>query len=710
MKAIYMQENAKKKAGLLRFYMAILCLLLFSVTGLTGQKATSAYGQEDVVWSEVLHYESLGSNGVAITGLMDTSVRVLELPEEIEGCTVTKIGENAFRDNAALISVVIPATVTEIGEGAFGNCESLLNLTIPASVTAIGDGAFGMSDTFGALTVDTPTGSVAEAFAKANGVLVRSELMEFFAADTGRYGMWDLTYTEFIELYESIGTGNDLFVKMLKEKGARHTDGTIWYDYDGMQGIEIKFADVTAEKAYALHYAPFEYNYADYQSGNYAKSCMEAYEEHSGVCEVLAKLYTHFVGTVLGEYDWQYRVYKNMELNHAALIVMTEDGRCFQIDNGGVDYWWLGLEVTPDYDRIGAYTVDSEAERRFYEWKDEFVSLETCYWYNFVCYVRYENDAWVKRPIWYNYEIGDWDMYMGHEAPKYYTCTLRGIDEIISLAGYTRTEGYEAVANLGFTTPEDESTAFVTRLYEVILGREADAQGLADWTGWLRQGSMTGVEVAEGFIMSDEFLNKGLSNEEFVKILYRAFFGREADEGGLATWKGLLDEGCKKAYIFAGFANSNEFGALCAEAGITQGRAPEYLADRQTGLSEQDYKVWCFVERMYMKVLERTADEAGVRKWVDELQSGTKSGVEVADGFLMSEEFLGKNMTNRNYVQVMYRAFFDRDADPEGLATWTRALANGWTKQRVFAGFANSNEFGVLCEQAGVIKGTAPEQ
>ncbi len=251
--------------------------------------------------------------------------------------------------------------------------------------------------------------------------------------------------------------------------------------------------------------------------------------------------------------------------------------------------------------------------------------------------------------------------------------------------------------------------SFVNRMYSVILEREPDA-GSQTWIYGLMTDTMTGVRVADGFIMSNELLSKNLSNEEFVKVLYRAFFGREADAEGLATWTGLLNNGYKKAYIFAGFANSREFGNLCDAAGITQGRAAEYLADCRTDLSEKDYKVWCFVERMYQEVLNRTADEPGVRDWVGRLKAGTNTGVQVAEGFLMSEEFLYRDMTNEEYVKIMYRAFFGRDADLDGLKTWTDALANGWTKQRVFAGFANSNEFGNLCQQAGITQGTVPEQ
>ncbi len=271
------------------------------------------------------------------------------------------------------------------------------------------------------------------------------------------------------------------------------------------------------------------------------------------------------------------------------------------------------------------------------------------------------------------------------------------------------TSGVTATCVVTVNPDADAIVEFVNRMYRIILEREPDA-GSETWINGLRDGSFTGVRVADGFVLSEEMLNKDISNQEFVKILYRAFFGREADVNGLKTWTDLLDSGCKKTYVFAGFANSTEFGTLCTNAGIVQGRAVEYLADRQTGLSEKDYKVWCFVERMYTEVLQRTADESGVRTWVGVLQDGSYTGVQVAEGFLMSDEFLAKNMNNEEYIKILYRAFFGRDADQGGLATWTNAMADGWTKKRVFAGFANSNEFGTLCDQAGIVQGTAPEK
>ena len=77
----------------------------------------------------------------------------------------------------------------------------------------------------------------------------------------------------FIEIYQSIGTEHDLFLEMLKKRGPCHVNKTgIWYEYDKMRNLDYCFSDVTTEKIYALHYAPFEYNYEDLNRGRYEKT------------------------------------------------------------------------------------------------------------------------------------------------------------------------------------------------------------------------------------------------------------------------------------------------------------------------------------------------------------------------------------------------------------------------------------------------------
>ena len=86
-------------------------------------------------------YSVLDDGTVEITGYSGSAEKV-DIPEMIDGRSVTSIGEDAFNYCISLTSVKIPNSVTSIGGGAFGQCVSLTNIEIPSSVTSIGDSAF----------------------------------------------------------------------------------------------------------------------------------------------------------------------------------------------------------------------------------------------------------------------------------------------------------------------------------------------------------------------------------------------------------------------------------------------------------------------------------------------------------------------------------------------------------------------------------------
>ena len=69
-----------------------------------------------------------------------------EIPGEIDGKKVIRIGDYAFSDCTELTSVTIPDSVTDIRWRAFYNCVSLKSVTIPKSVTYIDNYAFGYYD------------------------------------------------------------------------------------------------------------------------------------------------------------------------------------------------------------------------------------------------------------------------------------------------------------------------------------------------------------------------------------------------------------------------------------------------------------------------------------------------------------------------------------------------------------------------------------
>lgn len=86
---------------------------------------------------------------VTITKYTGTESTVI-LPSTISSWDVTKIGEDALKDNTTITSVTIPASVTEIGSNAFAGCTNLTsvhyagnwsNLTIQSGNPAVQDAA-----------------------------------------------------------------------------------------------------------------------------------------------------------------------------------------------------------------------------------------------------------------------------------------------------------------------------------------------------------------------------------------------------------------------------------------------------------------------------------------------------------------------------------------------------------------------------------------
>ena len=118
---------------------------------------------------------------------------------------------------------------------------------------------------------------------------------------------------------------------------------------------------------------------------------------------------------------------------------------------------------------------------------------------------------------------------------------------------------------------EETTTGFVTMLYNRILSRAPESEGLNAWVGWLGDGDITGADIVYRFIFSEECQARiaGYTNEEFITFLYRALFGREPDAEGFDAWLARMNAGMTKEEVVNGFTRSEEFVNLCNMFGIT---------------------------------------------------------------------------------------------------------------------------------------------
>ena len=240
-------------------------------------------------------------------------------------------------------------------------------------------------------------------------------------------------------------------------------------------------------------------------------------------------------------------------------------------------------------------------------------------------------------------------------------------------------------------TLEDYKTVatrnFVRRLYTTALNRQAEKDGLQNWTDRLVKKEITGGEAVRGFILSREFANRNLSDSEYVEVLYRTLFDRASDTSGKNNWLDALNNGMSRTFVLKGFVDGAEFHTLCSTYGITRGTI------KVTENRDKNRGVTGFVWRFYEVALGRRPDTAGLNDWTGKLVDKKSSPEDVGRGFIFSAEVRNKNLSNSDFVKLLYQTFLGREYDEAGLSDWVGRLENGERRENVFRGFSRSKEF-----------------
>ncbi len=235
-------------------------------------------------------------------------------------------------------------------------------------------------------------------------------------------------------------------------------------------------------------------------------------------------------------------------------------------------------------------------------------------------------------------EFKDYDDDIGFVYRLYQSTLNREPDVAGAIAWAQRVSDGQSLANVaqGFVSSAEfqntygtlDDTAFVSLMYENVLGRAADAEGLNGWLAQLQAGSSR-QSVVLGFSESQEFksateqaaaafrfsdLKRDITDDIFR--LYQATLNRTADAAGLESWADNYANGMTYDQIVAGFMDSQEFQNLYG------------------GLDDT-----LFVETLYTNVLGRAADTTELAGWLDQMSAGM-TRVDVVKGFAQSTEFV----------------------------------------------------------------------
>ncbi len=250
-------------------------------------------------------------------------------------------------------------------------------------------------------------------------------------------------------------------------------------------------------------------------------------------------------------------------------------------------------------------------------------------------------------------------------------------------------------------TPEEyDFESFVIRLYEKALNREPEQEGKDFWVKKVKDEGATGGECAHFFLVdAPEFMDRNLTDDELVEVLYATFFDRASEKEGKDFWMKSLADGMSRKLVVECFIDSIEWCELCAKYGVKSG-APTAKSRVPSTASLN------FVNRLYKTCMGRDADDEGLMFWSLALTNLETTGAQTAKFFYESDELKDLAKEDLEFVRRLYTGLMGRDADTNDEEYWLEQLSSGKkTRADLIAFFATCEEFTKICADYGIERG-----
>jgi len=260
--------------------------------------------------------------------------------------------------------------------------------------------------------------------------------------------------------------------------------------------------------------------------------------------------------------------------------------------------------------------------------------------------------------------------------------------------------------NLGQITNSStiHNVDFIARLYTLVLGREYDVAGLDYWLTQLNNG-MPKITIITNFFVSDEYLKKYSDPTKYVTSLYEKILGREPDIQGLVYWSDLIVTKTLQPWqVVYSFLTGSEFQNINLRNTNFVNLNATILADIiSPSVNNTD-----FIIRLYEILLKKEPDADGLRYWVKQLENGTNR-IDVIVSFCISKEYsdiyysnldfvtsLYVNILNRppvttasnsDFITRTYGILYNRNPNSDELSYWLTKLDSGLSKYDFLTNF-----------------------
>ncbi len=466
--------------------------------------------------------------------------------------SVTSIGKNVFSSCSSLSSITIPNSVTSIGGGAFSGCRNLSNIIIPDSVTSIGGSTFKNCTSLSSITIPDSVVSIGPCTfwgcTNLSSVTIPNSVTSI--EEYAFHGCSSLSSITIPNSVTSIGVGafdscSSLSSITIPNSVTSISYGVFWH-CDNLSRVAIPVACTTIDGD-AFKYCPIIDVY--YEGTKAQWEAISIDERNESLTGARIHYETYYFDPVEAFVSRMYTIILERTPDPTGFRDWTNQLKNHQIDGASFSN---GVIMSQEY------TIKNDSDETYVnKLYRTFLNREADE-DGFNSWVHQLKQGYSRKKILSGFVNSD-------EFTQ--ICESYGIDR--GTMTLTEEEAGRSDGNLHIDT--EQVKAYVTRLYDQILGRQPDEEGFNNWVGAITSRQWNAAVVAKvGFFESQEYANKNRTTEEFVTDCYHALMGREPDEAGYNDWVGRLSRGemTRAEVIEVGFGQSQEFANILRQYGL----------------------------------------------------------------------------------------------------------------------------------------------
>ncbi|MCQ2516549.1 MAG: DUF4214 domain-containing protein [Saccharofermentans sp.] len=189
-----------------------------------------------------------------------------------------------------------------------------------------------------------------------------------------------------------------------------------------------------------------------------------------------------------------------------------------------------------------------------------------------------ENQLYTGAPVYCSFEVRSGDTVLVEGTD--YSCAYENNTGVGTATVYINGNDVTTTGSIASTFAiitgdsicDDENNRgvldFVVRLYTGALNRFPEPNILISYVNQLVNQELSGSDLVNVVYNSEEFVNRNLSNEEYLISVYRSVLNREPDEGGFNSNLTLLDGEMSRNDLVNIIIGATEFEGICDSIGI----------------------------------------------------------------------------------------------------------------------------------------------